>query len=180
MNSLSLFFSFSRYDIYTHEKISHEGVLNVRVSPDRIPIYQRGGSIIPRKDRVRRSSPLMHDDPYTLRVALDSSGAASGTLFIDDGQGYDYRDGKSLYVQFSYSSGKLTGHQLKQPGYETGSWLEKVLFVGWTGAEPASATLRTPTGGEQRLQTSLDSAAKVLTVRKPGVNMAEEWEISFA
>lgn len=37
-----------------------------------IPVFQRGGSIIPRKVRVRRSSECMENDPYTLYVALSS------------------------------------------------------------------------------------------------------------
>lgn len=36
-----------------------------------IPVFQRGGSIIPRKLRVRRSSTCMEHDPYTLFVALN-------------------------------------------------------------------------------------------------------------
>jgi len=37
-----------------------------------IPVFQRGGSIIPSKERVRRCSSLMTDDPYTLTIALDT------------------------------------------------------------------------------------------------------------
>ena len=37
-----------------------------------IPVYQRGGTIVPRKERVRRCSSLTKDDPYTLTVALDN------------------------------------------------------------------------------------------------------------
>ncbi|CAH3179912.1 unnamed protein product, partial [Porites evermanni] len=37
-----------------------------------IPLFQRGGSIIPTKQRVRRCSALMHKDPYTLTLALNS------------------------------------------------------------------------------------------------------------
>lgn len=33
-------------------------------------MFQKGGTIVPRKDRPRRSSVLMHNDPYTLVVAL--------------------------------------------------------------------------------------------------------------
>lgn len=36
-----------------------------------IPLFQRGGSIIPKKLRVRRSSTCMEHDPYTLYVAVD-------------------------------------------------------------------------------------------------------------
>lgn len=33
---------------------------------DSIPAFQRAGTIIPRKDRFRRSSTQMENDPYTL------------------------------------------------------------------------------------------------------------------
>lgn len=36
-----------------------------------IPVFQRAGSIIPTKQRIRRASSLMKDDPYTLFVAID-------------------------------------------------------------------------------------------------------------
>jgi len=36
-----------------------------------VPHFYRGGHIVPRKDRVRRSSSQMADDPYTLIVAVD-------------------------------------------------------------------------------------------------------------
>lgn len=61
------------------------------VIPAQIPVYQRGGSIIPRKDRVRRASSLMREDPYTLVVALDAEGKAQGTLYMDDEHTFEYR-----------------------------------------------------------------------------------------
>lgn len=36
-----------------------------------IPVYQRGGYIVPRKERIRRSSSLTRNDPFTLIVCLD-------------------------------------------------------------------------------------------------------------
>ena len=69
---------------------------------------------------MRRSSALMRHDPYTLVVALDKSGRATGTLYIDDGISFEYQTAdKRLYMQFSYADGKLTGHQLETPSYET-------------------------------------------------------------
>ena len=35
-------------------------------------MYQKGGSIIPRKMRIRRSSALMVHDPFTLIACLDA------------------------------------------------------------------------------------------------------------
>lgn len=37
-----------------------------------IPVFQKGGTIVPKKLRVRRASSLMANDPYTLVVALDN------------------------------------------------------------------------------------------------------------
>lgn len=41
------------------------------LSSFQIPVFQRGGSIIPKKIRVRRASSCMMHDPYTLYVALN-------------------------------------------------------------------------------------------------------------
>lgn len=40
------------------------------VREDSIPSFQRAGTIIPRKDRFRRSSTQMVNDPYTLVCLL--------------------------------------------------------------------------------------------------------------
>jgi hypothetical protein len=44
---------------------------------ERTPVFQRGGSILVRRERVRRCSALMRQDPYTLVVALPSPRAAA-------------------------------------------------------------------------------------------------------
>ena len=31
-----------------------------------VPVFQRGGSIVPKRERIRRSAALMHNDPITL------------------------------------------------------------------------------------------------------------------
>ncbi len=167
------------YDIATFERVRGGSVLSVTVSPDRIPVYQRGGTIVPKKERIRRSSPLMRNDPYTLYVALDSHGKASGTLFIDDGKSFKYRDERQyLYIQFRMEGGRLTGSLIDSPNYATQSWLEKVIVVG-VDRDLGKATLRTPTGDEETLQTRHDPTKRILVVRKPGVNIGQEWEIIF-
>ena len=52
------------------------------------PVFQRGGTIIPTLQRVRRSTKIMMNDPYTLIVALDADGKAKGHLYMDDGQSF--------------------------------------------------------------------------------------------
>jgi alpha-glucosidase (family GH31 glycosyl hydrolase) len=49
------------------------------------PRFQRGGTIIPRRERVRRSALLALRDPITLHVAPDRAREAAGQIFVDDG-----------------------------------------------------------------------------------------------
>ena len=84
------------FDVDSLQVVSPSGdgnnVVSIRVSSDidKIPVYQRGGSIIPRKLRLRRSSRLMTGDPYTLYIALDKNDTASGKLYMDDEESFAY------------------------------------------------------------------------------------------
>ncbi|KAK9857969.1 hypothetical protein WJX84_003134 [Apatococcus fuscideae] len=66
---------------------------SIKVDMDSIPIFLRGGSIVPRQERARRSSLQMQGDPFTLIVALNDSAAASGALYLDDGHSFAYKRG---------------------------------------------------------------------------------------
>jgi hypothetical protein len=39
----------------------------------KVPVFQRGGHIVPYKFRLRRSTTQMADDPFTLVVTLDNN-----------------------------------------------------------------------------------------------------------
>ena len=58
--------------------------VTLRAPLDTIPALLRGGSIVPRKMRLRRSSKLMFFDPYTLVVVPSDAGRAEGRLYLDD------------------------------------------------------------------------------------------------
>lgn len=45
----------------------------------------------------------MHQDPFTLRVALDVSGSARGELYLDDGDSYAHEAGNFVWREFSAS-----------------------------------------------------------------------------
>ena len=71
---------------------------------DTLPIFQRGGTIIPRRDLIRRSAVLMWRDPVTLVVAVDETGErASGTLYLDDGDSYSFERGELVWRAFELS-----------------------------------------------------------------------------
>lgn len=49
------------------------------------------------RDRPRRSTATMVNDPFTLVVALDESGGAEGDLYLDDGHSFAFTQGAYLH-----------------------------------------------------------------------------------
>jgi hypothetical protein len=47
-------------------EIVRSGTFEVPVTLDTVPVYLRGGHIVPRRERARRSTAAMHGDPLTL------------------------------------------------------------------------------------------------------------------
>lgn len=56
----------SWYDMKTGATYEGGKRYKLVVLEDSVPSFQRAGTIIPRKDRFRRSSTQMEKDPYTL------------------------------------------------------------------------------------------------------------------
>ncbi|KZT01236.1 glycoside hydrolase family 31 protein [Laetiporus sulphureus 93-53] len=92
------------YDYYSHDAYRGTSAGKEVVVPadlSKTPLLVHGGSIIPTRERPRRSSPLMHYDPFTLRVALSQDGAARGELYLDDGVTFSHQDGNFIWREFT-------------------------------------------------------------------------------
>ncbi|KAE9403333.1 alpha-glucosidase [Gymnopus androsaceus JB14] len=84
------------YDYFTH----HRKHITVAAELHQVPVFIRGGSILPTRERPRRASPLMKLDPFTLRVALSKTGTARGELYLDDGITYSHQQGELVWREF--------------------------------------------------------------------------------
>lgn len=73
----------------------------------KVPVLQRGGSIVAKKERPRRAAPMMVNDPMTLVVCVDKEEKAQGTVYVDDEKSFAYRDGKYLYQAVEFDGHKL-------------------------------------------------------------------------
>jgi mannosyl-oligosaccharide alpha-1,3-glucosidase len=165
-----------------------EGGADLAVSAplDRMIVFQRGGSIIPKQERRRRSTQAMSTDPYTLVVALDSRAMASGELFMDDGSSYNYLNGAHVLRRFIYSDYTLTASSVSGSGTGfTGedAAVERILILGHLGPPPTHAIVRqTPSDGPgTRVDVTVDSASGVVFVRQPNVCAGKgEWSVRLA
>ncbi|XP_075556387.1 glucosidase 2 subunit alpha isoform X7 [Dermacentor variabilis] len=167
------------YDVETWEKFDGLSTVSIPVTLSKIPVYQRGGTIVPKKERIRRCSTLTKDDPYTLQVALPKEGKpAEGTLYIDDGATFDYKKGDLLFLKFKFVDNMLTSKILEGPGnFKTKAWVERVVIAGYP-TRPSDVQLTT-SKGTQSLQFTYEEKEQLLRVRKPGVNVAEKWTLKI-
>ena len=99
------------YDYFTHHvyRGSAKGkTVTVPAALHQLPLLIRGGSILSTRERPRRSSSLMKNDPFTLRVVLNKAGSAKGELYLDDGTSYDHERGDFIWREFIASKrGKI-------------------------------------------------------------------------
>ncbi|KAK9685060.1 Glycosyl hydrolases family 31 [Popillia japonica] len=120
------------YDIDNNEVHSGTGYITVDVTLDSVPVYYRGGSIISRKDTPRSSSVAMTSDPYTIYVFLNSNSEASGTLYIDDYESFEYRNSVYNYYRLESTGSDLTVSKIDEDAdYPDGALvIESIVVYG--------------------------------------------------
>jgi alpha 1,3-glucosidase len=122
--------------------------------------------------------------------------SASGTLYVDDGESYNYRNKKYLYLHFEFKDNTLTSSLIDKTDFPTDAWIERVVILG----PPAKITKAKITSksrsaggrvwgarltgfvsglGSVGLETSYDGEGRSLTVRKPGVNIREPFTLKL-
>lgn len=111
------------YNYFTHEiyQGSESGRSVTVPAPltEQLPLLHRGGSILPLRERARRAAELGRSDPFTLVIALDkkerrgksgsSNVLAEGSLYLDDGQTYDFEEGQFVWRRFEWTRDRASG-----------------------------------------------------------------------
>jgi len=161
------------YDITSGTRIMPAGAKTVSAPLRKIPVFQRGGTILPRKMRARRASSLMHYDPFTFDIALSNEFSATGTLFLDDYHTYAYQKDSYSYhaMKFEKLSSTTFSFSMKRTilnQFESTEWVERINVIGFPFA-PKSIT--STAGGE--LSFNYNTAANTLTIKKPSLSMAD-------
>lgn len=155
--------------------------LYVPVHLNKIPAFLRGGTVVPLRERVRRSSSLSKHDPYTLIVSMDIYGSGEGELYHDDFHTHNYRHGKYIHRVFNFNNATLlTSRNLNKDGeqIETLAWFEKILVLGFP-KNPSQVILSVGDEPSVNLEFNYGVFQKVLMVRKPGVNINKDFQIYF-
>jgi mannosyl-oligosaccharide alpha-1,3-glucosidase len=172
------------YDTTTRKEYKGGVTETISAPIDFIPVFQRGGTIVPKQMRVRRSSKLMVNDPYTLVVALDHEQSARGELYFDDFHTFAYETAKAYsHRQFIMTGGNILSSTDASQGdsnsnnFSPTNTVERIVIVGLSSA-PTSATVTTKSG-ERSLEFAFDATTQTLTLRKPDMLVSEDWRVAL-
>lgn len=93
------------YDFYTSLPVESAGRQTVDAPYERIPLYVRGGSILPLGPDIS-STAEVSDAPVTILVYAGADG--SFNLYDDEGTNYNYEKGASATIPFTYDDASST------------------------------------------------------------------------
>ncbi|KAI8665959.1 putative alpha/beta-glucosidase agdC [Fusarium keratoplasticum] len=119
------------YDFWTHKPIRGQGehVTVDNVGFDEIPVYIRGGSIVPLRNESANTTAELRKKNFNLVVAQDENGYAEGSLYLDDGESIE---GKSSEIKFVLEDNILTANGTF--GYRSSLEVESITILSEKGS----------------------------------------------
>ncbi|KAI9483752.1 MAG: glycosyl hydrolases family 31-domain-containing protein [Benjaminiella poitrasii] len=174
------------YHTKTLSTVAGHGWQTVDAPLDTIPAYYQGGRIVPRRERVRRSSPAMRLDPFTLVVAKGHDGAAVGTLYMDDEETYAFQRGAYTHTQFVFDGRTLRCEDLHEDSSRSEAKafaqsiekvrVERVRVLGQK-QKPTSVQIKTPQDTVQG-EYEYDEEKQVVIIKDPKVSATQcDWSV---
>lgn len=152
-------------DLEQRDKVVAQKSLMVTPKLDQLPVFVRGGSIVPIAPPTQSTSEVP-DGPLTLRVFVPMGGTGSrgetcsGEVYTDDGHTLNYKHGEFARIHFSCevaTDGSLTVHIGQQEGSWKPWWHEYQIELVGFDPKASEATLNdqklTLTNTNNRWQT---------------------------
>ena len=155
-------------DVFTGEVHSGPSIETLSVPLDRMPLFARAGSIVPRQDYVEHV-PARAPDPLILNVYAGGDGGFD--LYEDEGVGFGYRQGQFAETPLSWT--EATGVSTLTIGAAAGSYpgdpAKRAYSVRVLGVDkPGEVTI----GGRPPASVDYDGRARLLTVETPRLSTA--------
>uniref|UniRef100_A0A8C9GCY1 Glycoside hydrolase family 31 N-terminal domain-containing protein n=1 Tax=Pavo cristatus TaxID=9049 RepID=A0A8C9GCY1_PAVCR len=166
------------YDFRKFKRMEDQGTLKIPVTLENIPVFQRGGTVIPLKTAAGKSTEWMTNTSYELRVALNTEACAVGELYLDDGHSFQYLNKKQfLYRKFTFHKNILSSSCTDESGqYRTTCVVERVIFLG-LGQQPTFVTACSKGGKEKEVVFTYDTKTAVLNLENLALRVDSDWEI---
>src|SRR5262249_5870749 len=127
------------YDFWTGLPVS-SSTLTVNPALDSVPVYVRGGSILPQQPIVQDTDEKPHGP---LQISVYPGQECRGALYQDDGSPLAYRRGEFMRMQFSCESTTASLRlKFSTPQANYKSWWTEMKFVFYgLSSKPRSLTI---------------------------------------
>lgn len=125
----------------------------------------------------------MAKDPITLTVALNFHGdAANGTLYLDEGDGYEYEKGAFLHRLFELTASNQMEFSIASSNLDPSGTLQSPVTIERINVlglkfRPSRVHLLYEDYKAQDLAFKFDEASRTLVIRKPDVLVSKDWRI---
>ncbi len=118
------------FNYYTGQEIDKSGFIIEQAPRNHIPLYLRGGSIIPHQ-KSAMNTVLSREKSFYLYIALNKEQKAKGNLFWDDGESIDtYQTMNFNYFIFNYDSNSLIIEPITYKYLLLKNKLDNILIFG--------------------------------------------------
>ena len=120
------------YDFYSFEEIKINKKIEYKINKDKIGAFIKGGEIIPKKIRLRRSIQKMKNDPLTIIIALNKENTAKGIIYFDDEESFEYQKEKYSILEITYNINNNKEIEFKwiNNNYEVCNTIERIIIIG--------------------------------------------------
>ena len=153
--------------------------VTVKYDSGRTAVFVKGGSIIPKKLQIRRSSELMLNDPYLLLIAVDDKDEASGSVYIDDGKSLDFVNNNGFINKlFDFDGKRLTSKNFDGATSNNAfasnfkARIEKIVI---TGLSKMPSKIHDKSGN----QFNFNIENKIVTIDRIGLKINSDFEVDF-
>ncbi|SCU83925.1 LAME_0C07360g1_1 [Lachancea meyersii CBS 8951] len=174
-----LFYDYKTMKSFAVEKPEQ---ITVDVPLDEQALFIEGGHIIVRRDRYRRSSKLQKNDPFTVLVAPDAEGKATGRLYVDDGETFGFENGNYLEIALTFENCVLKWDVIHQAADQElfTSKIEKILIAAPKSCvSGVDATLKQGTGQWYHSVRDVDSS-ELVVLENPQFAVNEIWSLELS
>ena len=117
------------YNFYNYDEILYNKKFDYKINDETIGAFIKGGSIIPKKMRIKRSAKKMKNDPLTIVILVNRELKAKGYVYFDDEESFDYQKGKFTLLEINYNNKEILFNFVDN-NYNDINKIEKIVIVG--------------------------------------------------
>jgi alpha-glucosidase (family GH31 glycosyl hydrolase) len=118
------------YDYWTGERLN--GDISKPVTMFDVPVFIRGGRVVPIYETPGDSSMSTITTPLTLFIAGDENEQAEGYIYMDDGSSYHFQQGEFIHRKFTFDKGVVNSTKVDPKESKVPAILEDAYITAFT------------------------------------------------